>query len=189
MYNFMVAIRRIFNILPSWLPLAVAISGLCGLVYLAVQQNIRSGADDPQIQIAGGVTENLNSGQDPTKIIPNFNIDISKSLDVFVAVFDNDGKVKASSAQLNNLVVPEGVFNYVRNHGENRFTWQPTAGVRSAVVVTKYKDGFVLVGRSLREVERREDRLLQQVGLAWAAIMAATFFATAFLEFAVSKKR
>jgi hypothetical protein len=38
--------------LKFWLPLAAAVTMLSGLVYIAVQQNMRIGANDPQIQLA-----------------------------------------------------------------------------------------------------------------------------------------
>jgi len=71
-------------------------------------------------------------------------------------------------------VIPTGVFASTQNSGETRFTWQPRTGVRSAVVVDYYKgasSGFVLVGRSIREVENREDNLELIVFLAWAVTL------------------
>ncbi len=44
--------QRILNILKAWLPIAVVTIGLCGLAYLTVQQSLRQGANDPQIQMA-----------------------------------------------------------------------------------------------------------------------------------------
>jgi len=61
--------------------------------------------------------------------------------------------------------------------------------VRSAVILKKYKNGFVLVGRSLREVEIRVDRLTLIVGLAWLTTLGATFIAILFLEFLAPKKK
>ncbi len=49
--------------------------------------------------------------------------------------------------------------------GEDRITWQPEPGIRSAVVVVHYTGatpGYVMAGRSLREVEWRIDRLSGQ---------------------------
>jgi hypothetical protein len=44
--------RRSGNTFLRWLPLAVAITILAGLVYATVQQSLRQGANDPQIQLA-----------------------------------------------------------------------------------------------------------------------------------------
>ena len=37
-----------FRVIRIWLPIAVAVTGLVGLTYVAVQQNYRNGLDDPQ---------------------------------------------------------------------------------------------------------------------------------------------
>jgi hypothetical protein len=39
--------QTIFRIIKKWLPLAIATAGLCGLVYLTIQQSLRMGANDP----------------------------------------------------------------------------------------------------------------------------------------------
>jgi hypothetical protein len=82
--------------------------------------------------------------------------------------------------------LPDGVLDYVRRHGEDRITWQPEPGVRIATVVTRYssaRSGFVLVGRSMREVEKRIDQItlfcavtwLLTVGLALILLTASEF--------------
>lgn len=58
-------------------------------------------------------------------------------------------------------------------------------GVRSAAVVVSVsggQGGFVLAGRSLREVEKRVDQLTQQVGAAWLASMLVTLVLVLLFE-------
>ncbi len=164
-----------------WLPIAALLSILCLLVYTGVQQDLRMSANDPQIQTAEDITAYLGNGAPPDAVIsPNqAQIDISTSLDTYAAIFNASGTVLVSSANLHGspLALPSGVFASVRTQGEKRFTWQPESGVRSAVVVTAWNSngnsGFVLAGRSLREVEKRENNLVMIVGLAW--IMGLVF--------------
>ena len=40
------------TMMKTWVPLTIGTTLLCGLVYLATQQSIRQGANDPQIQMA-----------------------------------------------------------------------------------------------------------------------------------------
>ncbi|MEK7161684.1 MAG: hypothetical protein AAB729_03270, partial [Patescibacteria group bacterium] len=55
--------KKIFQeALFSWLPLAVAIIIMSGLVYVVAQQNYRLTANDPQIQIAQDIAAALNKG-------------------------------------------------------------------------------------------------------------------------------
>jgi hypothetical protein len=101
-------------------------------------------------------------------------------------IFNANGIPIASSAQLDGQTptIPSGVFDYVRQNGEDRFTWQPQTGVRSAVVVTQNKGSnsvFVLAGRSLREVEKREDNLMLVLVAGWVVMILVTFVATAIL--------
>lgn len=175
-----------------FLPLGIAITGISGLVYLVVQQNFRMNANDPQIQISEDMAAALGSGQPVNRVVPSGATDISKSLSPFAIVYNDQGQVTASTAVLDGKVpdLPNGVLDFVKSHGQDRITWQPKVGVRSAVVITRYSDkasGYVLVGRSLREVEKREDMLTFQVGAAWFATMLASFLAT--LIFSDARKK
>jgi hypothetical protein len=69
---------------------------------------------------------------------------------------------------------PDGVLEIARRQGANVVTWQPRPGVRIAAVFHDVNDGsgrVVLAGRSLREVEERESRLLVMSALAWGALL------------------
>lgn len=152
--------------------MAVVISALCGLVYLAAQQNIRSFANDPQMQLAEDLATALGAGQTVQSIFPPRQLDISKSLAPYAIVYDEAGNPLGSSGILDGKIpqVPKGVLDYVKRYGEDVVTWQPKEGVRSAIVVVPYAantSGYVLVGRSLREVEKRETQIEIKVILAW----------------------
>ena len=154
-----------------WFIFFVIITGFSGLVYGSVQQVFRQGANDPQIQMAEDTAANLNSGQPVQMDVPTHKVDVAKSLASFVIIYDKDGKVTSSSVQLNGQTppLPDGVLTAVKDDGEKRFTWQPQDDVRIAAVVTSYNDGYVLAGRSLREVEIRENKLTLQVAGVWIA--------------------
>ena len=144
----------------------------CGLVYASVQQNFRQNANDPQIQMAEDVAAKLEAGASVASAIPSATIDISQSLSPFIMLFDDNGKPIAASGMLNGIIptLPVGIFDTVRVNGEDRVTWQPQGNVRIALVVTKVtgvQSGFIAAGRSLREVEKREDQLTKEVLGAW----------------------
>ncbi len=147
-------------------------------------------ANDPQIQMAEDVANQLNSGMEPASLIPAAQVEISNSLAPFLMVFDDSGKVVASSARLHGETptYPTGVLEYARQNGQDRVTWQPEAGVRMATVVVPATNGFVMAGRSLREVEIRENQAQTLSGLAMLAIWAATFGVVALGEIAWRKK-
>jgi len=152
----------------AWLPLAFLATCFAFLSYALVQQDIRQSANDPQIQIAedGIVPQNLQA------------IDISKSLAPFVIVYDENGNPLSSSGTL-DVAIPtilSGIFQYVRMSGEDRFTWQPENSVRIAAVVDKTDSGFILAGRNLREVEKREDNILSMAIIGWIGMLIGTFF-------------
>ena len=166
----------IFRIVKKWLPLAFLTAGLCALVYLTVQQSLRMGANDPQIQMAEDAASQLNTGAGVKSVLPSTKVEIAESLAPFMIVFDKSGNVLASSATLHGTVpaYPAGVLDYVRKNGQDRVTWQPEAGVRMATVVTPYQNGFVMTGRSLTEVEKRESQVESLSGLAMLGIWAMT---------------
>ena len=158
-----------------------AISTVLALaLYSIPQQVLRQGANDPQLQLAGDLVARLEQGIAPSEAVPAGSIDMARSLAPFVIAYDAGGHPLASQAQLNGgiPVPPSGVFDYVRGHGEERVSWQPILGnvhgVRIAAVVQRVDGahpGFVLAGRSLREVEAREQQVQQMAGLAWLAMM------------------
>ncbi len=173
-----------------WVPFAVVITVLSGLVYLSVQQDIRSSANDPQIQIAEDVATTLSSGQTPESFSTQNKVDMATSLAPYIIIFDETGKPVTATVELNGKTPepPAGVLDYARDHGQDRFSWEPASGVRSAAVVSKYHKGFVLAGRSMREIEKREERLEKQVGLAWMVTMFTTLVAVFIFGTAWRKK-
>jgi hypothetical protein len=184
------------RVIRSWIPIAVVATVLVAMVGAAVQQNYRQSANDPQIQMAEDAAAAIDAGRLPSDVAPSPKVDISRSLAPFIITFDDAGHPLAASVMLDEQVPasPGGVFDYVRQNGEDRFTWQPKPGVRSAAVVTRFNrtvngtsGGFVLVGRSLREVENREDDLRTIVVLSWAIAMGGSFLAVAVMDFVAAR--
>lgn len=179
--------QTVKNILKSLFPLAVVITLLSGLLYASVQQVLRMNANDPQIQMAEDVASALTRGQPLDSVVPTSKVDIAQSLAPYIVVYDDSGRAIASSGFLHDQIpsLPSGVFDYVRQHGEDRITWQPEPGVRSATVVTSYggsRPGFVLAGRSLREVENRVDQFGLLIGLGWLGTLFAALVAVSLSE-------
>ena len=183
----------------SWLPLAVAITGICLLVYAAVQQNYRQTLNDPQVQMAEDAGYALAHGEVPAAVVPRTTlIDMRLSLAPWIAVYDNNGTTLEASAFVDGAPpkVPMGVLEAAANGkgkdspnpDENRVTWEPASGLRQAIVViavpgdntTKY---YVVAGRNMREVEDREGSLGMFVLLAWIALLVATFATKAFTKY------
>lgn len=144
-----------------------------GTIYTVGQQVLRQSANDPQIQLAEDIAQLLSGTAKPSDLASNTRIDITTSLAPFLVITDTKGAVLTTSGQLDGKdpIIPLGVFDSAKKMGQDRVTWQPRKGVRVALVVVPYKDGYVAVGRSLREVEKREDGVLKIVGAAWGALV------------------
>jgi hypothetical protein len=132
-----------------------------------------------------GVTEGLRQG---ALLQSGGVVDIAHSLSPFLIVYNDQGQPLGSNAQLNGQTPtpPAGVFEHVRQHGEERFSWQPVLGrdhgVRIAAVlerVTGPQPGFVLAGRNMREVEAREAQVGQLAGLTWIGMIGVIVAGTA----------
>ena len=93
-------------------PSRSAITLIYGAVYLIVQQNYRITANDPQIQFAEDAAAALGQGQSPQAVIPSPQVDIASSLAPYVVVFNDAGKVIASSGLLHGQLpnLPAGVI-------------------------------------------------------------------------------
>lgn len=181
--------QRLANILRQWLPLAAAGVLVCGVIYVVAQQGLRIGANDPQIQMAQDGAAALAAGATPASLMGQGPVEMSQSLAPFVIVFDDSGMPLASSARLHGRMaaLPGGLLDYVRQHGEDRVTWQPESGVRLATVIVPVPGGpggFVLAGRSLLEVEKRIDQAQLLSSLGALAVAAGSLVVAAFCEFA-----
>ncbi|MGD0753029.1 MAG: hypothetical protein ABSA23_16675 [Anaerolineales bacterium] len=93
--------------------------------------------------MAEDAASHLNAGASMDSVVPSTKVEVADSLAPFLIVFDNSGKVLASSATLHGKLpaYPMGALDYARQNGQNRVTWQPEAGVRMATVVVPYNSG------------------------------------------------
>lgn len=151
----------------------VLVTIVLGCTYVADQQMLRQGANDPQIQLAEDAAAALGRGASAPAIVSSgAQIDVAESNSPFIIVMNAKGTILQSSGVLGTLPpsLPRGVINYMQTHAEDRITWEPAKGVRIAAVIVKFSgraSGFVLAGRSLREVEKREDALFWGFFAAW----------------------
>lgn len=175
------------SVLRRWLPLAATTAAVCLLIYAAVQQAHRSGANDPQIQLAEDAVRSLEGGASAEAVLPATKVELGIGLLPFVIVYDGQGRPVAGSGTLHGQLAapPQGVFDFVRTNGEERVTWQPERGVRIASVVRRSAApaaGFVLAGRSLREVEEREANLRRMCALALVLTLGASLVVVGGVE-------
>jgi hypothetical protein len=161
--------------LAFFLPVAVLATLCCGLVYTAIQQDLRIGANDPQVQLAEDAARALDAGAPATTLVGSAPVDVAVSLAPFMVIFDTSGRVLATDGQLDghDPVPPLGVLDAARQNPPNEVTWEPRAGVRIATVTVPWHGGTVLAGRSLREVERQEDNVLLIAAAAWLVMLGA----------------
>jgi hypothetical protein len=165
--------------LVQWVPLAVVIVAFAGVGYLLVQQDQRSLANDPQIQMVTDATIALDAGASPASLVPSAQIDIAQSPAPYLMIYDTSGQVLAGSATVggNALIPPAGVFDSARTERFDAISWTPAPGVRSAIVVMKYAQGYVLAGRSLKYVEERESNTQFLAALGALVTLAASLVA------------
>jgi hypothetical protein len=174
----------VLKILKQWIPLAALATLLCGVIYLVMQQTYRMDANDPQVQITQDVKAALEQGTTPDEIAGQSKVDIANSLDPFIIIYGTNKSMTVTTATLNggSPSIPTGVLDTVAKSGETRMTWQPQKGVRIATVVLKYKDGFVLAGRNMSEVESRIDKQGLNILIGWILTLGATLFTVAAIK-------
>jgi hypothetical protein len=156
--------------------LAALVLLMTGLVYIAGQQILRQGANDPQIQMAEDGAAQLAQGH-KVAVDSLEKVDAASSLAPFRIIYDDDGKVVDATAQLHGATpnLPQGVLDAAKTRHEYRVTWQPEQGVRIAAVIVHANGGtggYVLAGRNLGEVEHRANQLLMMCVIALLAGLA-----------------
>ncbi|MFZ1074927.1 MAG: hypothetical protein WAN50_00950 [Minisyncoccia bacterium] len=184
--------KNLHRVFVLWVPFVVAITGIFGFSYLAVQQNYRQLLNDPQIQIAEDAAVSLARDYTPANVIAPGTpaIDIASSLDSWTAIYDSSGTPLESSGILDGAPprLPAGLFDMnswrslkyfsAPTGPETRVTWQPRADVRQAVVLVRFNTstgvGYVTVGRSMRVVEDRIADLTHLAAVAWGVTVLAT---------------
>lgn len=149
-------------------------------MYVVVQQVYRSGANDPQVQVAKDIVDRLTKNSSLTGLIPAETIDITRSLSPFYVLFNGDGNPVESSGRLHGSLprLPVGVLKFTQEHLEHRLTWQPDKHERFAMVMMKVNNSqiaTVAVGRNLREVEIRINRFVQMIFAGWVLSMLTVF--------------
>lgn len=116
-------INRLFS---TAFPVLMAGSVIMLVAYVAVQQSYRQAANDPQIELAEDAAAALSSGSPADSLLLGMpQADMSQSLTPFIMIFDDSGKLLASSAYVNGSpsadvlpAPPHGVFDFVRaNYG------------------------------------------------------------------------
>lgn len=186
-------IHMILRIMKIWLPIAIATTLVTGTAYTIVQQSLRLGLNDPQIQMAEDIATELTEGKSYNDVLPVGNVDMAKSLAPYIIIYDSEGTPVAANVTLNGKIpaIPAGVFDYTRQKGEDRISWQPEPNVRSAVIMVAINggnDGFVLAGRNMREVEIREDQTLKLAILGGVVTLFLTLFIVTLLEVVISPR-
>ena len=181
---------NIKNTIKIWLPFAVVITAFCALAYATVQQALRQGLNDPQIQLAEDTAYALNNGATIDSVISGSKVEMSSSLAPFIDIYEANGKAVAGSGLLAGQLpdYPKGALESAKQTGENRVTWQPNSDLRIASVVVPYNNGFVVAGRNMREVEQRESQTELLAGVTWILALVATLIVIAFGEFVLAEK-
>jgi hypothetical protein len=133
---------------------------LSAVIFASVQQSYRSGANDPQLQLARDLRDRLANNQSVDRLFPADTVDLSRTLAVFAVLYDQMGEAVRSNALLDGRFpqLPKGVLDNASKKGENVLSWQPRKGIRMAMVVEAVpttSGGYIAVGRSLAETEKR----------------------------------
>jgi hypothetical protein len=174
--------RTIRRAAALFLPAVAALTLAVGLTYVAIQQDLRIGANDVPQQLAEDGVRALDAGTDAATVAGPGTVPIETSLQPFVAVYDGQGMLIASSGSLDGKppAVPAGVLRSAQASGRDAVTWQPREGVRVALVVLPWQRGTIAAGRSLRQIETRIESIGALIALGWLAAVALVAVAAGF---------
>lgn len=170
----------------TWLPIAIAVTGVCGLIYVSVQQSYIASLNDPQIRMAHDAADSLDAGKKLSTVVPSQHVAIDKSLASWIAVYDKDGTPLATSGQLFSATPtpPIELLTVVHTdpeyRGENQAVWKPYSGVSQALVIVASADRIVVSGRNMHVVEERIWRLGATVFAFWILTILAVLVAARF---------
>lgn len=173
----------------SWSVLLFLVTFTCSLTYLVTQQSLRLGANELPAQLATDTAYNLQHGKNSQASIPANKVDISKSGDTFVMIFDKHKNLLVTSGLIGNQnpSYPKGVLDHVKKNGEDRVTWQTKTGLRFATVAIQTNTNYVVAARSLYETEKLIDKISGLVLIAWIAYFICSVIALGIIYVFVRK--
>ena len=164
------------NIISAHFAAVIVTTIIIMLVYAVAQQQYRTSANDPQVQIANELCSYLEQGKSIDAFFAGDTIDLNTSLLPFTVLYNADGKPVRTTALLNKQPpqLPAGVLQTAALQKENRVTWQPQPGIKMATVIKRVNlpvTAYVMCGRSLYETEQRTSNLIRMISLAWVTCM------------------
>ena len=168
-----------------WVLGFVLLTGIFGKVYLVEQQSVRESANTEPAAVAAREVQLLAVG---SGTLSEERVELTPDSGPFVVVYGADNAPVAGTVVRNGALpmVPAGILATARMKGVDQVTWQPTPGLRFAVVARVGSDGrVVLGGQSLAPFEDRDTQTLVLVGVGWLAsiaCLAAAWILTRFLE-------
>lgn len=152
-----------------WVGGALCITGLFGLLYVAVHQSLRLSANDPQVSMAYDTAAVLRQHRHPAGLVQG-RVDADHSMAPFVIVYDAYGNAIAGNGYIEGAIpaIPLDLLQHTPSNGRyHAVTWEPAQGVRIALVSVK-TDGYCVVsGRSLTAVEDRITNFTQLLASTW----------------------
>ena len=163
----------------------------CSIVYLTSQQSLRLGANGLPSQLAVETSIKLKEGQIVKSVIPVQKVDISKSLNTFVMIFDKNKNLIDTSGIMGESMpkYPEGVLDNVDKNGENRVTWQPKTELRFATVAIKFNNGYIVAAQPLFETEKLIESIGNVILLAWIACTGFSVLGLGIIYFFINKAK
>jgi hypothetical protein len=154
-----------------WVAAALLITCSFAALYIAVQQALRLGANDPQAAIAQDVADAIGSNR---KSELSDHIDVRYSMAPFVVVYDKNGTAVSGTGYLDGELpaIPFGVLQHTPTSGAHTVTWAPLPGIRIAAVSVQAHGYYVVSGRSLATTEDHIKQVGQFMLCAWLLTMA-----------------
>ena len=168
----MVIMKRLY----PWAAAKVIVTIIFATILFTTHQSLRMNANDPQIQLAEDTAAQLDTGIAPNNTVSGM-INMRKSLAPFVIIYDLKGHPVIGNGFIDDHLptVPYGVLTSSDDKTYHTVTWQPDSDVRLASVTVKANDYYVLSGRSLMEVEKREQLVTLASGFGWIISLGVLF--------------
>jgi uncharacterized protein YneF (UPF0154 family) len=159
-----------------------------GTIFAVVQQFVRASANDPQIQLAEITASALDNGTPPSRLISG-SVEMDNNLSPFVMIYDKSGKLLSGNGLLDNkaVKVPAGMLAAANGREYSAVTWQPKKNVRIAAVTVSARNYFVVSGRSLKEVEKREQQSMN-IAMAGGVLAAGVVFGGMYVDMRARKQ-
>jgi hypothetical protein len=174
----------------SWISFAVTITCMSAIIFISLQQYMRSSIDDLLANTTTSIKDNIVLAQDPSKLDSPTKTELSKIKSISYILYSKDSKALATNIKdVDNYKLDKEILEVADRDGKNSITWQPISSLRLAARITPFSEsngGYIVVANSISSIQEFSEVLLKNMAVGTGISLLLVFFVLLLVNMAQS---